>query len=95
MAMPLRRFKNDLHIPNMIVAGEADLATGKYMENEENHNDWPNIIYAPGDNDAWEDLDVPGPILCAARKGDENALDQSGSSHGKSNASVFTAGWLT
>ena len=73
----------DHHIPHMIVVGAGDIDTGSYYEEEENRNDWPSIFYAPGDDDAWEDLEVPGPIICAAGTGDENALETEGPSAGE------------
>lgn len=74
---------NDHHTPDLIVVGAGDLATGKYLEKAEDRDDWPSIIYAPGDDDAWEDLDVPGPTICAAGTGDEDALETQGASPGE------------
>lgn len=73
----------DYYIPHMIAVGAADIETGSYYEEEENRDDWPSIFYAPGDDDAWEDLDVPGPIICAAGTGDNNALETEGPSAGE------------
>lgn len=69
---------NDHHIPHLILVGAGDLDTGSYIEEEEDRDDWPSIIYVPGDDNEWEDLDVPGPIVCASSSGDQNTLEMMG-----------------